>query len=276
MLSLNSFDTDTLEVKGVLNFKAGLPIWDGKIQAIFYGPLTYSDLAFSYVFLKDVWFGILILRSVTLPVGPFTESLPSPINVSIKAWGNSEMYPFDKHFIMGAVCCQAYFKKGKQKEYVHTMEKGETISINNYVKGFFIRYPTNIELDEIKNLRSDKKKPPTDDAEMKEMNNHRNRFAFVMVRPYYLKIMTIVLGAIALLSASYIGFKTPLKDVPIQVIVYIIGVWGIRNILMGDLKIFPSYFDYSLLGMYVLLFGGIIFRIIKGKTSEKEGVPRMP
>lgn len=85
--------------------------------------------------------------------------------------------------------------------------------------------------------------------------------------------MTVVLGTIALLSALYIGFKTPFKDVPIQLIGYVIGVWGIRNMLIGDLRIFPLYFDYSLLGMYVLLFAGIIFRIIKGKTSEKKGVP---
>jgi hypothetical protein len=159
---------------------------------------------------------------------------------------------------------------------VHTRENGESLKINNYIKGFFIRHPTNIELDEIKRVFIEKKESPTIDAETKEMNNHKNRFALVMERPYYLKIMTVVLGVIALLSALYIGFKIPFKDVPIQVIGYVIGVWGIRNILLGDLKIFPSYFDYALLGMYVLLFAGIIFRRIKGEASEKEGVSRTP
>jgi hypothetical protein len=61
-----------------------------------------------------------------------------------------------------------------------------------------------------------------------------------------------------------------------SVIGYVIGSGGIRNMLIGDLKIFPSYFDYSLLGMYLLLFAGKIFRIIEGKTSEKEDITRMP
>jgi hypothetical protein len=281
ILNLNSFDTDTQEVKGVLSSEAGLSI---KIEiekeqtTIFYGPLSYSDLTYQYAILRDfVNFHIGLLRGQILPVEPSsTKSLPSPITFSIKALGNSEIYPFDKYFIMGAVTCQAYVKKGKQKEYIHTREHGESLKINNHVKGFFIRYPTHLELDEIKRVFIDRKELPTVDAEIKEINNHKNRFALVMERPYYLKIMTVVLGAIALLSTLYIGFKTPFKDVPIQVIGYVIGVWGIRNILMGDLKIFPSFFDYILLWMYVLLFAGIVFRKIKGKTSEKEAGSMMP
>lgn len=273
ILNLNSFDTDTEEVRGVLSFKAGLPIWDSKEHMIFYGPLSYSDLTYMYAAWRDfVRFKIGLLRGDILPVTTFTRSLPPPINFSIKALGNSELYPFDKYFIMGAVTCQAYVKKGKQKEYIHSKEDGESLSIKNYIKEFFIRYPTNWELDQIKRVFIDKKESPTGDLEIKEINNYKNRFTLVMERPYYLKIMTVVLGTIALLSALYIGFKTPFKDVPIQVIGYVIGVWGIHNMLLGSLKIFPSYFDYALLGMYVLLFAGIIFRIIKGKTSKKEGV----
>ena len=274
ILNLNSFDIDTEAVEGVLSFKEGLRIWDD--NPIFYGPLSYSDLTYIYATWREfVNIRIGLLREVPLPVTASTKSLPSPVEFSIKALGNSQIYPFDKYFIMGAVTCQVYIKKGKQKEYVHTKENGESIKINNYIKGFFIRYPTKIELDEVKKVFkvfTKEKESPTVDAEIKEMNNDKNRFALVMERPYYLKIMTIVLGAIALLSALTIGFKTRFKDMPIQLIGYVIGVWGIRSILLGDLKIFPSYFDYTILGMYVLLFAGIIFRRIKGETSKKKSV----
>ncbi len=262
ILNLNSFDTDTQEVRGVLRFEGGLPIWDDQEQTIFYGPLSYSDLTYYYIIsMEVVKFHIRLLRGEIIPATKFTKSFPSPINFSIKALGNPEIYPFDRYFMMGAVACQAYVKKGRQKEYVHTKEDAEFLSIKNYIKGLFIRYPTNVELNEIKRLFINREEPPT---EIKEVSNRENRFALIMERPYYLKIMTVVLGAIALLSALYIGFKAPFKDVPIQIIGYIIGVWGIRNILMGDLKIFPSYFDYALLWMYVLLFAGIVFRKIKG------------
>jgi len=283
ILNLNSFDTDTQEVKGVLSFEEGLSM-KTNIQmqqtTLFYTPLSYSDLTYRYALFRDfdqVKFSIGLLRGELLPVKKsFTKSPPSPINVSIKALGNTNIYPFDKHFIMGAVNCQAYIKKGKQEEYIHTKEDGESLNINSNVNGFFIRHPTNVELDEIKRVFIDRKEPRTVNAELREMNNLKNRFALVLERPYYLKMMTVILGTIALLSALYIGFKTPFKDFPIQVIGYVIGVWGIRNILIGDLKIFPSYFDYALLGMYVLLFGGIIFRRIRGGTNEKEAVSRTP
>jgi hypothetical protein len=269
-LVLNSLDTDTQEVRGVLRFEGGLPIWDDQEQTIFFGPLSYSDLTFLYAYtsISNVNLNIRVLREIFLPAEKFTKSFPPPINFSFKALGNSEIYPFDRYFIMGAVACQAYVKKGKRKEYVHTKKDAEFLSIKNNAKGLFIRHPTDVELDQIKRVSIISKEPPTVN---KEANNRENRFALIMERPYYLKIMTAVLGIIALLSAFYIGFKTPFKDVPIQVIGYVIGVWGIRSILMGDLKIFPSYFDYALLWMYVLLFAGIVFRKIKGVASGKEG-----
>lgn len=151
ILNLNSFDIDTEEVKGVLSFKKGLPIWDD--NPIFYGPLSYYDLTYTYAAWREfVNINIGFLREVPPPVTAFTKSPPSPVEFSIKALGNSQIYPFDKYFIMGAVTCQVYIKKGKQKEYVHTKENGESIKINNYIKGFFIRSPTKIELDEIKNI----------------------------------------------------------------------------------------------------------------------------
>ena len=269
ILSLNSFDMDSQTVKGTLSFKGGLPVWDDKEHTVFYGPLSYVDLTYTYAISRDfVDFNISMLRGKILPAAAFSKSYPAPIDFDIKALGRPEIYPFDKYFIMGALTCPTYAKRGKEREYLHKKKDGESLSINNFVKGLFIRFPTNTELDEIKKVFLDKKEPPTTDKEVKELNNQRNRFAFVMERPLYLQIMTVVLGIIALMSALYIGFKTPFKDIPVPVIGFIIGLWGIRNILMGDLKIFPSYFDYVLLGMYVLLFAGIIFRKIRGEARE--------
>jgi hypothetical protein len=265
VLNLNSFDMDSETVRGTLSLKAGLPVWDSKEQTILFGPLSYVDLTYTYAVLRNfVDVNIALLKGKALPSSAYSKAYPAPIDVSIKALGRPELYPFDKYFIMGAVTCPAYAQGGKEKEYLHTKEDGESLSIRNSVKGFFVRYPTNTELDGIKRAFLDKKGPPATNEQAKELNNHRNRFALVMERPLYLQIMTIVLGIIALMSALYIGFKTPFKDIPVPVIGFIIGLWGIRNILMGDLRIFPSYFDYALLSLYLLLFAGIIFRMIKG------------
>lgn len=107
-------------------------------------------------------------------------------------------------------------------------------------------------------------RPRTDEKEREELNNGRNGFALVMERPWYLKIMTLTLIIIAFLSALYLGFKAPFEQIAIQVIGYVVALWGIRTLLFGEVRIFPSYLDYCLLSMYVLLFLGIMFRIVGG------------
>lgn len=274
IIDLNSIDLDTQTVKGTIRVKAGLPVWNDKKHTVFYAKLSYVDLAYTYAFLRDfVDFNIGILKSrALLPDSAFSKSYPAPIEFTIKALGRPEIYPFDKYFIMGAVTCPTYIVEGKRKNYLNIGEESESLSVNNFVKGLFIRKPSKSELDGIisaSTIFTGKKASPTTYEEVNKLNNLQDRFALVMERSLYLKIMAIVLGIIALISALYIGFKTPFKDIPVPIIGFIIGLWGIRSILLGDLKIFPSYFDYTILLMYLLAFAGVIFRLIKGGWKEK-------
>lgn len=270
VVNINSINLETKIVNCSLICEPPIiPKWDIKKQ-ILYGPLAYSDLTHPYVFLPSDTMNLKIamIREYPLPPESFSKSPPLPINFTVQALGSPEFYPFDRYFIMGAIACQSYLKKGKGREYLHIKKHGESLSITNSAKGLFIRYPTKSELDEIKRM-SLFSLPPTTDEELNELNNRKNRFALIMQRPLYLQIMTIILGSIALLSALYVGFKTPFKEIPIHVTGLIIALWGIRNILLGDFKIFPSYFDYTSLGIYLVLFGGITFRKIKGGEPAK-------
>ena len=271
VLSINSFDLDTLIAKCTLSFQPGIPKFDTNEQ-IFYGPLSYSDLTYSYILHGRLANSeISMIRGMPLSSKYFSKSPPLPINFTVMALGRPEFYPFDQYFIMGAVVCPSYVEAGKKREYIHTKKDGESLSISNSVKGLFIRFPTKKEIDGIKSASPflNKMGFPTTDEDLKELNNRRNRFALIMQRSAYLQVMTIVLGGIALISSIYVGFKTPFKEIPIHVTGLIIGLWGIRNILLGDVKIFPSYFDYVLLGIYLILFAGIIFRKIKGGEASK-------
>jgi hypothetical protein len=268
-LNLTSLDLDTGTVKGTLSFVPGplpLPIEDVHKLKLFYGSLRYVDLTYGYVFL-DVDLSLTLFKTTGLSE-TFSTNYPRPVDISIMAIGNPEIYPFDKYFIVAAVACHVYYKEGNKKIYgqeIKGEQRFERLHIKNSIPGLFIRHPKKKELDEIKKLTFLKKKPqPTEDKEMRELNNFQNRFALIMERSSYLKLMTIILGIIAFFSAYYIGFKTPFNAIAIQVIGYIIGLWGIRSILLGDLRIFPSYFEYAVLSTFLILFSGIIFRKIKG------------
>jgi len=281
VVTINSIDLESNKVNCSLRVDPPLvPKWEP--EQIFYGPLNYSDLTPYYAFVaphsaniinRQIW----VLRENQLPFESFSKSPPLPIYFSLDALGKPEFYPFDRYFIMGAIACQSYVEKGNERQYVHIKKDGESLSIINSARGLFIRNPTKSDLDKIKWMSffsmMDKKIIMTTDEELKELNNNKNRFALIMQRSIYLRGMTVILGIFALVSAIYVGFITPFKEIPLHVTGLIIALWGIRNILMGDFKVFPTYFDYTLLGIYLVLFGGIAFRTIKGGKPPNRNRP---
>lgn len=84
--------------------KKGITQWDE--SKIYYAPLTYVD--------ANGGFGIpyttlsLNLRNI-IRLASFTEIIPEPVNVSFRAIGHPELYPFDRYYIAGKVKCLAYF-----------------------------------------------------------------------------------------------------------------------------------------------------------------------
>jgi hypothetical protein len=257
-------------VKGSLSVGPGLlppAMWlpdpsKGKKETVpVYGPLSYEDLSLRYAF--GTIFNIFPFKKYT-PEKSFLKSHPSPIEISIEALGNPEIYPFDKYFIMCAVKCPAYFIEGRTRKYMEDQERGESLIIINSMNGLFIRTPTQKELNQIKVNWAGAFRPDDD-----KINKFKDMFALIIERPYYLRFMTIVLGAIVFAAACYIGFALPLRNIPVSILGFVVGVWGIRSILLSDTKIFLSYFDYVGLFMYLLLFGGIIFRAIwKGRMGH--------
>jgi hypothetical protein len=231
---------------------------------IHYGPLVYDDLSFPYAI------GIpIISQKLVAQLGPFKTVIPPAKEISIKAVGNPEIYPFDKYFIMGVVKCPAYFIEGKTKKYFETQDHGESLGIINSINGLFIRTPTKKELNQIRASFNLTKRPlhPVDDKDLEQINNNKDAFAVMIVRPYYLQFMTVVLGLFALAVACYIGFVQPLKDKAISMPGFVIAVWGIRSILLSDTKIFLAYFDYVALFLYLILFVGITYRLILGEEK---------
>ncbi|MGA2515520.1 MAG: hypothetical protein ABSG44_03100 [Thermodesulfobacteriota bacterium] len=226
-----------------------------------YGPLVYDDLSVPYAI------GIpIISQKFVAQLGPFKTAIPPPKEITIQAIGNPEIYPFDKYFIMGAIKCPAYFIQGDVKKYLETEDYGESVGIINSINGLFIRSATKRELDQIKAAFNWTKRllPQVDDKDLRQINNRKDLFALMIVRPYYIRFMTVVLGAFALAIAFYIGFKQPLKSIAISMPGFVIAVWGIRSILLSDTKTFLAYFDYVALFLYLIIFVGITCRLISG------------
>ena len=267
-IQINSFDTQTMKFKAMLSVERGLlPIWENKEIKIVYGPLSYHDLGSQYILGMPLWIPSYIPKESFFQTTP-----PVPIEIEIGTLGEQDFYPFDKYFIIGFVRIPAYFMDGNKKRFLNEIEHGESLQVINSINGLFLRPLTKKEFGQIKIARTSSQiygKSSFDERNLEEINNNKNMFAFILQRPYYMQFMTVVLGILVLSSVFYIGFFQSLKDVPVSIIGFVVGVWGIRAILLNDTKIFLSSLDYAGLFMYLLLLSGIIFRVIKGNASRK-------
>jgi len=269
ILTFTSIDGNNQTANGSLSFKAGLPIWEGKEARILYGELAYADLTYTYVIFPkehtDLMAGLITISSKQK--SSFTESKPKSKDVSIKMFGNREIYPFDKYLIVGAVRCPAYIDNGEKQTDITDLKDEESLSINNFMPGVFMRKPRQGELSQAKSAFVGKAQVVTE-KEVKELNNYKNKFALIIERPIFLQLLTIILGIMALGSAVYIGWVARFDAIPLQIAGYVVALWGIRNNLLVEVKSFPSYIDYGMLFMYLVIFSGIIFRKIAGKAKQ--------
>ena len=264
-IQLKSFNPENETFSSTVSVGQGmLPMWlDG--EKIRYGPLAYDDLTFPYA----IGFPLISQRLVA-ELGAFRAAFPPTKEIGLKAVGNPETYPFDKYFVMGSVKCPAYFTEGKTKKYLQSQDHGESIGVLNSINGFFIRKPKKEELNEIRASFNITKRPlySVEDKDLAQINNNKDTFAVMIVRPYYLQFMTVVLGVFALVIAFYIGFIMPLRDKAIALPGFVFAVWGIRSILLADTKMFLAHFDYVVLFLYLLIVVGITFRLIYGEKNK--------
>ncbi len=267
VLTFTSIDANNETANGTLRFDKGLKIWEDREIKISYGKLIYADLTDFFVFFTKDTNSIFSLQMLSARLeSSYTRSKPRSRNVSIKMFGNPEIYPFDNYLIVGAVGCPAYLDTGEKKIDIADLQDGESLSISNFIPGMFMRKASKGELSKAISTPWGKAQVVTEE-EAKELNNCKNRFALIIERPIFLRFLTIILGLIALGSAVYIGGAARFDAIPLQIAGYVFALWGIRNIIMSEVKSFPSLIDYVMLFMYLIIFTGMIFRIIAGRRK---------
>lgn len=265
-LTITNFDTDNKIIKGRLTLSEGLGKPLGK--TLHYSKLIFYDMGeslFPVVALKEMRLGFARLKL------KFSKNLPPSVSVNFRAIGNPEYYPFDSYIIAGIVKCYAYEEVGKKKKFLNLTNKGiEVIHIKNLINNLFLRKPNDLELKKISNnltippYMSYKKSYKI----VKGFCNYEDSFILIGERPKFLKLLTILMGLFALFAAQYIGFKSSTDKFFINIVSFIIGVWGIRSIILGNTHLFLIYLDYYILGLYLFASVGFILRLLWGGRND--------
>lgn len=258
-LRLTSIDLENLRLKASLTFTGGDDLTS-------YGPLGYVDLTGDVIAGWGIAYRIDSFKREHSDNAIFTTRAPKPLDIELFAAGDPRIYPFDKYLVVGAFWCPLLgeqiegeiWKAGKKVEYLERL-----LIENSLSSGLVIRHA---DEGDIKKIQS-RWKTLTDDSipKVEEMNYTGDRCALIMERPLYLRLMTVVLGATALFGAFLIGFKTPFQYLANHTFAYIVALWAIRSIVLGDIKVFASYLEYVVLFLYLVMLMGIIFRTIKGR-----------
>lgn len=265
--TLQSFDFQSQVVRGNLKatFLPDLPMVGQPAPKYRFGPLVYRDGALDFL-LSGLRSGreIDIWTSFAAQTKAFKEQKPSPITFELQALGQPKFYPFDLYLLVGGVKCMVLKEDERGELKVISTEGKERIAVTQNIPGFMIRYP---RFHEVKGIGFE---PPDDQIEALNFDKWNKGHAFLLVldRPLFLRVMTILIGAVALLSMAYITVLRPPSDLLINSIGYVIAVWAMREILSGGTEVFPTLIDYGTLMLYSFLIVAALAKTIWRKKSS--------
>lgn len=99
-----------------------------------------------------------------------------------------------------------------------------------------------------------------------------NTFSFTLKRHRFVRITAIILYSVAIFFLLYIARREETSKVLTNSLGYIAALWGIRQIITGNTKLFPTLVDILTLALYLTVVSIVIFKwIIVSRFSTEEG-----
>lgn len=81
-------------------------------------------------------------------------------------------------------------------------------------------------------------------------------------RPLYLQLMAPLLVLLTAGAAAYAVFAQPLSQLIVNAGALLLGIWGMRSILVGDVPAFGTAVDLALASVVLFLLTAIIVRAL--------------
>jgi hypothetical protein len=181
--------------------------------------------------------------TVALPRGdPYVNQ-----SVDLPARGHASRYPFDKYRLKLGVVWQRTLADGT----VQTLAPPEapaplSLTLQEEVARMFMPDPAPV--------------PP----QMVGGDGERYRFVavadVVVERPLYLRILAVLLVLLVALASAYAVFMRPLNDLVLNAGALVLGIWGVRAILVPMPWTWLTAVDLSLSVVIIFLLGAITVR----------------
>lgn len=259
---------------GVLTFKTGMSPSEYEKELLSYAGAPWDlppelKLLFTPQQLVDIsplfqGFGLLAVQLPSLrpasPVSPanLSTDFPSPHRAQLRALGDPRRYPFDRYLVMGQIQGVAYLGyKGR-----YALINGETYQITFRLPGYVVKpahpsllrdWPTLMRnviwklIGKLEPFKRVKFHGGNYDPERWK----RGQFVFVLERPAFLKVATVLLGIIALVSIAPVVWLTDPRQLLLNAVAYFLALWALRSVLSTGAPKIPTWVDYGAVFLYL-------------------------
>lgn len=185
--------------------------------------------------------------SVTLLLPATAKVVTETVTLPIE--GAPLDYPFDRYHLALGLLFEQVFPDGT----VQTLSPTEasrrlTLSLHNHVPGAIMDSPTIL------------------DPLAFTIPDSREHYAFAVhldfQRPPYAEILAVLLVLLVAAAASYAVLLRPLAELVVNAGAMVLGVWGVRAILVGTTRPGTTGLDLALSLVILFLLGGVTVRML--------------
>ena len=189
--------------------------------------------------------------------GPDDKAVSQQVKLPVS--GDAIRYPFDRYGLRLAVVMQRVFPDGHSQTLSDQEARGHLfLSVNGSIPRAVLNKPTPVDVRSVF----------VDDPAY----TYASVTQLTIVRPLYLRLFTVVLVLLISAAATYAVFMRPLHELVINSGALILGVWGIRAVLLGaNLPGFTAV-DLSLMIVILFLLASITWRALRF-LQPHSGIP---
>jgi hypothetical protein len=197
--------------------------------------------------------------SATLTLSPTDKVFSRSVQLPVR--GRPGLYPFDDYLLWLGVAGVATAPDGTTADLRPDMLAGQaTFTLQNRIPGILMSPPVALDPQVLRSVT--------------------DPFAFLTVqalkfeRPLYLKVLAVALVLLIAATAALALFLRTIEELALGIGGLILGVWGIRSILMPQALPTVTAVDLALSWVIVLLLLGLTVRA--ARHFQRDGLPTPP
>ena len=226
---------------------------------VFFSPFEISDATNEFslgVFAPRGWTNNVPLRH---PPASFSESVPKSTMADVPLLGDPWLYPFDK-YVLAAQIKLMIVASPDWKQYFRIPDDRYTVLPK--IPNLMVR---NIKANDLEYWGKYFQQDPKEFARLYRPDFWKDgRILLVLERPMFPKFFAVFFGILAVAWILVVAKSADPKQLTLNEFAYFLAIWAIRAPLAAAAPKAPLLMDYMTMGLYVLLIGVAVARLIWG------------